>query len=193
MLRTIDRYIIKETLPLVFLCLLVLTFMLMIPPIMDQAQQLLTKGVDFATVATLMGLLIPQGLGVTIPMAFLIGLLMALGRLSGDRETVAMQACGISITRMLRPVAVLALLATAVTSYVMIAALPNSNQAFREIVFRQLASYTADQVEPQVSEASTNRAPSGLMSSSRLPRTKVSQSCMLRKKAESSLTMRPRR
>jgi len=154
MLTTIDRYIMRETLPMVFLSLLVLTFMLMIPPIMDQAQQLLTKGVDFATVATLMGLLIPQGLGVTIPMAFLIGLLMALGRLSGDRETVAMQACGISITRMLRPVGILALLATAATSYVMIAALPNSNQAFREIVFRQLASYTADQVEPQVFDRS---------------------------------------
>lgn len=150
MLRTIDRYILRETLPMVFLSLLVLTFMLMIPPLMGQAQDLLAKGVDFATVATLMGLLIPQGLGVTIPMAVLMGLLMGLGRLSGDRETVAMQACGISLARMLRPVAVLALCATAATCYVMIVALPDANQAFREIVFRQLASYTADQVKPQV-------------------------------------------
>ena len=150
MLRTIDRYILRETLPMVFLSLLVLTFMLMIPPLMGQAQDLLAKGVDFPTVATLMGLLIPQGLGVTIPMAVLIGLLMGLGRLSGDRETVAMQACGISLGRMLRPVAVLAVLATAATCYVMIVALPDANQAFREIVFRQLASYTADQVKPQV-------------------------------------------
>ena len=54
MLRTIDRYILRETLPMVFLSLLVLTFMLMIPPLMGQAQDLLTKGVDFVTVATLM-------------------------------------------------------------------------------------------------------------------------------------------
>ncbi|MDA1092715.1 MAG: LptF/LptG family permease [Acidobacteria bacterium] len=150
MLRTIDRYILKETLPMVFLSLLVLTFMLMIPPLMGQAQDLLAKGVDFATVATLMGLLIPQGLGVTIPMAVLMGLLMGLGRLSGDRETVAMQACGISLARMLLPVSVLAVGATAATCYVMLVALPDSNQAFREIVFQQLASYTADQVKPQV-------------------------------------------
>jgi LPS export ABC transporter permease LptG/LPS export ABC transporter permease LptF len=150
MLRTIDRYILRETLPMVFLSLLVLTFMLMIPPLMGQAQDLLAKGVDFATVATLMGLLVPQGLGVTIPMAVLMGLLMGLGRLSGDRETVAMQACGISFARMLRPVAVLALCGTVATCYVMVVALPDANQAFREIVFRQLASYTADQVKPQV-------------------------------------------
>jgi LPS export ABC transporter permease LptG/LPS export ABC transporter permease LptF len=154
MLRTIDRYILRETLPMVFLSLLVLTFMLMIPPLMGQAQDLLTKGVDFVTVATLMGLLIPQGLGVTIPMAVLIGLLMGLGRLSGDRETVAMQACGISLLRMLRPVAVLALFASAATCYVLIVVLPDANQAFREIVFRQLASYTADQVKPQVFDQS---------------------------------------
>jgi LPS export ABC transporter permease LptG/LPS export ABC transporter permease LptF len=154
MLRTIDRYILRETLPMVFLSLLVLTFMLMIPPLMGQAQDLLTKGVDFVTVATLMGLLIPQGLGVTIPMAVLIGLLMGLGRLSGDRETVAMQACGISLVRMLRPVAVLALCASAATCYILIVVLPDANQAFREIVFRQLASYTADQVKPQVFDQS---------------------------------------
>jgi len=154
MLCTIDRYILRETLPMVFLSLLVLTFMLMIPPLMGQAQDLLTKGVDFVTVATLMGLLIPQGLGVTIPMAVLIGLLMGLGRLSGDRETVAMQACGISLLRMLRPVAVLALCASAATCYILIVVLPDANQAFREIVFRQLASYTADQVKPQVFDQS---------------------------------------
>ena len=38
-------------------------------------------------------------------MALLIGLLIGLGRLSADRETVAMQACGISLYRLLRPVA----------------------------------------------------------------------------------------
>ncbi len=37
-------------------------------------------------------------------MAFLTGLLMALGRLSGDREAVALLACGVSPLRLLRPV-----------------------------------------------------------------------------------------
>jgi lipopolysaccharide export LptBFGC system permease protein LptF len=57
-----------------------------------QAQGLLAKGVPIPTVGLLLGLLLPSGLGVTIPMAFLSGLLMALGRLSGDREGVALLA-----------------------------------------------------------------------------------------------------
>ncbi len=45
-----------------------------------------------------------------------------------------MQACGVSLMRLLRPVALIALLGTAATAYEIIIALPGSNQAFRTIV-----------------------------------------------------------
>ena len=150
MLGIIDRYILRETLRMVFLSLLVFTFVLMIDPIMRVAQALITKGVDGWTIAQLMLTLVPQGLGVTIPMAVLIGLLMGFGRMSGDRETVALQACGISIYRMLRPVAVLAVVAMAATCYILIVALPDANQTFREITFRTLATQADDEVKPRV-------------------------------------------
>ena len=56
----------------------------------------------------MLALLLPQALGLTIPMALLLGILIGFGRLSADREFVALQACGISIFRVLRPVAGLA-------------------------------------------------------------------------------------
>ena len=49
-------------------------------------------------------LLVPQALALTIPMSLLLGLLIAFSRLSADREFVAMQACGMSLARLLRPV-----------------------------------------------------------------------------------------
>ena len=52
--------------------------------------------------------LLPQALSLTIPMALLLGILIGFGRLSADREFVAMQACGVSLFRLLRPVALLA-------------------------------------------------------------------------------------
>ena len=150
MLSIIDRYILRETLRMVFLCLLVFTFILMINPIMGVVQELLTKGVGGWTIAQLMLTLVPQALGVTIPMAVLIGLLMGLGRLSGDRETVALQACGISIYRMLRPVAVLGVMALGATTYILIVAVTDANQAFREITFRTMATRAEDEVKPRV-------------------------------------------
>ena len=88
MLRTIDRYIIRETIPPFLLSLLIFTFLLEIPPIMRDLEQLVAKGVSWAAAGQILLTLIPQALGLTIPMALLTGLLIALGRLSVDREAV---------------------------------------------------------------------------------------------------------
>ena len=104
----ISRYVVREVLPPFCLTLLVFTFLMLLPPIMNQAEELIRIGVDARQVAEMLLLLVPQSLGVTIPMALLVGVLMALGRLSGDRETVAMQACGLSLFRILTPLLVLA-------------------------------------------------------------------------------------
>ena len=53
---------------------------------------------------------------------------------------VAMQACGISIFRLLRPMLWLAIPATCATLYVMIVLIPDQNQTFREITFRVVAT-----------------------------------------------------
>ena len=150
MLRITDRYILREVIPPFFLGLLIFTFLLMIPPIMEVVEELITKGVDAVTVIQIVGTLVPQGLGITIPMALLLGVLMGLGRLSSDRETVALQACGVSLLRMFRPLLLLALLAAAATCYVMVVALPDANQRFREITFRTVASRAEGEVKPRV-------------------------------------------
>lgn len=132
------------------LWLTVLTFVLEIPPILDHAERLIAKGVAWSVVVQVLMTLLPQALGITIPMALLLGILVAFGRLSGDREFVAMQASGISMFRLLRPVAVLAFAAWAWTMYVMIVALPNGNQRFQEITFNIVATHSQADVKPRV-------------------------------------------
>ena len=80
----------------------------------------------------------------------LLGLLVAFGRLSADREFVAMQACGVTLMRLLRPVGLLSVLGWAATSYVLIVALPNANQAFREVTFNIVAERAEGEVRPRV-------------------------------------------
>jgi lipopolysaccharide export system permease protein len=146
---TLDRYVIRETLPPFFLALGLFTFVVAVQPMLLNAQDLLAKGVPIPTVALLLGLLLPSGLGVTIPMAFLSGLLMALGRLSGDREGVALLACGVSPLRLLRPVLLMALVATGLTLYVMVELLPDSNQRYRDICYNLLAKQTQSDIKPR--------------------------------------------
>ena len=150
MRTTIDRYVFKEILPPFFLALLIFTFLLVLPPVMDYLENLLAKGVTWGTAARILWTLLPQALGLTIPMSVLVGVLIGLGRMSGDRESVALLACGVSPYRLLRPIGALALITTAVTAYVMIVSIPNANQAFREITFAVVTQTVETDIQPRV-------------------------------------------
>jgi hypothetical protein len=95
----------------------------------------------------MMALLVRRALGQTIPMSLLVGLLIAFGRLSADREFVALQACGVSPARLMRPVALMSLLCAGATAYVLLVACPNGNQTFRELEFSALANYARERGE----------------------------------------------
>jgi len=150
MFRIIDRYVIRELLLPFALSLAVLTFILVIPPILRDAEELIVKGIAWTTFLHVLVLLLPQALALTIPMSVLLGILIGFGRLSGDREFVAMQACGVSPFRLIRPVAFVAVLATLATAHQIIVALPEANQTFREITFNVVANRAESNVKPRV-------------------------------------------
>ena len=150
MLKLLDRYLIREVLLPFFIVLVVLSFLLEIPVILQQGEKLIEKGVEWHIVAHVLLTLLPQALALTIPCAVLVGILVAFGRVSADREFVAMQACGISIFRLLRPIALFSAVATAATLYVTIVALPDANQSFREITFNVVASQAESDIKPRV-------------------------------------------
>ena len=146
----IDRYVVRQVLMPFLLGLLVFTFIFIIQPLLDYAERLVADGVSVQLVAGLIGLLIPQALAITIPMSLLLALLIAFGRLSADREFVPMQACGVSLRRLLRPVALISIAAWAITSYVLIALVPGSNQRFLEIVFNLASERAEGDVKPRI-------------------------------------------
>ncbi|HEV3140456.1 MAG TPA: LptF/LptG family permease [Vicinamibacterales bacterium] len=150
MFRLLDRYLVRQILLPFLLVLVGLTFALEIPPILQTGEKFIAKGVQWRIIVEVLLTLLPQALGVTIPMALLLAILIGLGRLSADREIVALQACGVSVFRILRPLGIAALLATAATAYVMIVALPNANQTYRVITFNIVASSAEGDVKPRV-------------------------------------------
>ena len=150
MIRILDRYLIREIALPFCLGLVLLTFVLEIPPILRDAEALIAKGVEWNVIFRVLLTLLPQALALTIPMAVLLGILIGFGRVSGDREFVAMQACGVSLVRLLRPVTLVAVLATLATAHQIIIALPEANQSYREITFGIVASRVEQNVRPRV-------------------------------------------
>jgi lipopolysaccharide export system permease protein len=150
MMRTIDRYVIREIIPPFLLSLVILTFLLVLPPVMVHLEKLLAKGVSWGTAARIIWTAVPQAAGLTIPMSLLVGLLVGLGRLSADREAVALLACGVSPYRLLRPIGLLGIVSAAATLYVMLVAIPDANQTFRELTFDVISKRIESDIRPRV-------------------------------------------
>jgi LPS export ABC transporter permease LptG/LPS export ABC transporter permease LptF len=136
----LDRYVLRELWPPMTVGLLLFTFILLLDAITGLMRIFVSRGADLATIARAFAHLLPSIFSVTIPMAFLMGVLLAFGRLASDSEIVALRASGISPARLLRPVLALAALAGMVTFYVVAVALPVANQTYREIAFAVMVS-----------------------------------------------------
>ena len=149
-MRIIDRYVIREIVPPFLIALLVFTFILIIPFIIDLAEQMIAKGVPWATLLQLMATLVPGVAALTIPMALLIGILVAMGRLSADREVVVLMACGVSPYRLLQPILFVGVICWGVSSWVLLKAMPDANQSFREISQKIVMDRAEGEVRPRV-------------------------------------------
>ena len=102
-MKIIQNYILKECIVPFFLALGVLTCVFLLGNLIKLSDLVINKGVSLATVGKVFILFIPVLLGYTLPIACLIGVIMAFSRLSVDNEIVAMRASGIHLGRLLIP------------------------------------------------------------------------------------------
>ena len=135
-LDTLDRYLLRElTSPFLFGVTL-FTFFLFLDRIYQLTDLVITKGVPFHLVIQLLVFMLPAFFTSTLPMALLVAVLLAGGRLSSDLEIVACKAAGISLVRLFRPIFVAALAVTVVTAALTLLIAPHMSKAFQTQLFR---------------------------------------------------------
>src|SRR5690348_8715849 len=103
-MRLISRNVLREIVPPFALGLAAYTFLLLLRSLVQLSEMVIRRGAPASLVVRLLLLTLPQVLVLTIPMAFLFGVLIGIGRLSGDSEIVALRASGVSRWTLFRPV-----------------------------------------------------------------------------------------
>src|SRR5438477_11878200 len=137
-ISVIDRYVLRElTAPLWFSGAL-LTFFLLLDRIYNLTDLVITKGVPLHLVMQLLVFMMPSFLALPLPMALLVAVLLAGGRLAGDLAIVAFQAAGVSVLRLFRPIVLAALVVTAATAMLTLVVNPIANEEFQRQLFRIL-------------------------------------------------------
>lgn len=102
--RILSRYLLRQHLaPLIF-ALAALTALMLLNQVAKQFGHLVGKGLSAFVIAEVFLLSLPFIVAVTLPMAVLVAVLHAFTRLGQDSEITALQAGGIGVRQLLRPV-----------------------------------------------------------------------------------------
>lgn len=133
--RILFHYFISEILPPFFVGLLAFTFILLIGRMLKLVELVVTRGVPLVQIGTLFSLILPTFLEMTVPMAFLLAVLLGLGRMSNDQELLAMKASGVSPTEILWPTLAIALVIAVATLALTLFVRPAANFALKKELY----------------------------------------------------------
>jgi lipopolysaccharide export system permease protein len=136
--RILSFYIIREISSLFLLGIVIFTLVLLMGRLITLTDLVVSRGVPLADVSRMILYLVPSFLVFTIPMAFLLAVLLAFGRLSADNEIIVIKASGVSLMQVMPPVIVCAFAATLLALGASTIGVPWGNSAFKELSFQVL-------------------------------------------------------
>src|SRR5258708_24718320 len=101
----LGRNVFAEITSSAFLGVLLFTFVLFMRNMGKLFEQLVRSSANAETVGYLFLLILPPTLTFTVPVGVLVGILIALGRMSSDAEAIALRAAAVPSRRLLWPIA----------------------------------------------------------------------------------------
>lgn len=148
--RIINRYLIREISGIFLLSLFIFTLVLLMGRMVKLMEMVVANGVPFLEVINLIVLLLPSFFVLTIPMALLLAVLLAFGRLSADNEITVMKSSGISLYQLAKPVLICGVSASLLTLLVSLFAVPWGSMGFKQLSVALARKYAATAIKERI-------------------------------------------
>lgn len=107
-MTALSKYVLRQHASPFLFGLALILFILILDVILQMMDQVLSKGLGFGLAAELFLYNLAWIIALAVPMAVLVSVLMAFGRLAADNEILAVKSSGISFVRLLLPVLIAA-------------------------------------------------------------------------------------
>ena len=134
-LATIDRYVLRKAIAPLLAGTVVVLLALLLERLLRLLDLVVNKGSPISLIFKLLLNLTPHYIGIALPAAFFLAMLVAVHRLSTDSELDALQSFGLGLQRLLAPLTgvaiLLMVLMIVVTGYVQ----PYSRYAYRALIY----------------------------------------------------------
>jgi len=147
--KTLRRYLLREIGGAFLAGIAIFSSILFLLRAVDLLEMIFARGVPAGLVLQLLAAILPSLLEVTLPMAFLLGVVGALGRMSSDHETMALRAAGLNVWQVLPPVVLLALVVTASTLVLSMTARPWGHREIERNLFEIAKTRASAAIRPR--------------------------------------------
>jgi lipopolysaccharide export system permease protein len=138
--RTLASYVGREILGYTGLGFVAILSLLVSQNMLRRLEDQLEVGFTATDLVSVFACVVPILAAYAVPIAFLFGALLAVGRLATDGEILALRVCGLGLRAVLLPALVLGALASALTAYLMLdmehAAHRHLSSLFKEVAAR---------------------------------------------------------
>ncbi len=132
--RTLSRYVARETLQYAAVGFLGIGSLFLANNLLRRLEDLGALGAGAGDVLAVAIRLLAILTTYVLPVAFLFGVLLALGRLGSDHEVLATRALGVSLAQLAAPILALALLASALSGFLLVHAEPAARRSVLKLV-----------------------------------------------------------
>lgn len=148
--KKIDKLILLGIVPPFLIALSVLTFVVFTQYFGRLSELLITRNASLDVTLLLAGTMLPGVLIFSLPLSYLIGLLIGLSGLSGESQIIALRACGVPMRRILRPILALGAIVGMLAGIMSLVVLPKTTYMFNDT--KNLISVRAatSQTQPRV-------------------------------------------
>lgn len=133
-MKILDRYLLKEHILPFLLALCLLTFILLMDKLFELINLIVRNRVPLLNVLKVFGLSLPYILAMTIPMAVLVAVLTAFGRMAQDNELTALKSSGLPLLRLLMAPLAAGIALTVAVYFFSDRVLPEANHALKNLM-----------------------------------------------------------
>jgi len=148
-MRLLDRYVIRSFVQVYFYCIAGFISIWLIFDVSDNISNFIDNHIPVSLVVRYYATQIPQVVIILLPVALLLSLLFALGRMSRANEIVSMLTAGVSLPRVLLPLIGIGLLTVGVTMALNYSLAPHAELA-RKTFLSEAQSRPARNIQGQV-------------------------------------------
>jgi lipopolysaccharide export system permease protein len=130
-----DRYILKQLLSPMAITLLVGLLVMLIERMLRLLDLVLGSNGPLSYVLRMLAYLAPHFLGMAVPLAFFLAIVLAFTRMSRDSELDALFSAGIGLHRLIRPVVLMTAVFFLLAVFIFNTLQPHGRYAYREMIF----------------------------------------------------------